>query len=128
MQATEARPEWIVCHQVTRPASGPLVRCPRRGAVLTEECLRCRFLVTSSMERTFGPWCEASPLGLQPALAPDLEPTGAPAGVPRNPRPETPPSWPLQLPVLVPVGPSIRAAEPAVRPAAAVPSGQPIGT
>lgn len=122
MQATEARPDWIVCYQVTRTASGLLVRCPRRGMVLSEDCLRCRFLTTSSVERTIGPWCEASPLALPPAVEP-------PAVEPRaTPRPETPPAWPLQLPVLVPVGPGVRAAEPAVRPAAAVPSGQPIGT
>lgn len=125
MQATEARPEWIVCYQITRPASGPLVRCPRRGMVLSDECLRCRFLTTSSVERTIGPWCEAVPLALPPAV----ELPVIPAGLPRaTPRPEMPPAWPLQLPVLVPVGPGVGAAEPAVRPAVAVPSGQPIGT
>ena len=123
MQATEARPEWIVCYQVTRTASGPLVRCPRRGTVLSEECLRCRFLTTSSVERSVGPWCEASPLALPPAVELPM----VPAGLPRQ-RPAMPRAWPLQLPVLVPVGPGVRAAEPAVRPAAAVPSGQPIGT
>jgi hypothetical protein len=117
VQATEARPEWIVCYQITRTTSGPLVRCPRRGMVLSEECLRCRFLTTSSVERTIGPWCEASPLALPPAVEP--RPT---------PRPEMRPDWPLQLPVMVPVGPGVWAVEPAVRPAAAVPSGQAIGT
>lgn len=124
MQATEARPEWIVCYQVTRTASGPLVRCPKRGTVLSEVCLRCRFLTTSSVDRTYGPWCEASPLELRPAV----EAPAVPVAIPRSPRPETAPTWPLQLPVLVPVGPGIRTDEPAVRPAAAVPSGHAIGT
>jgi hypothetical protein len=51
-------PEWVVCHQVTREVAGVLVRCPARGQVLGDECLRCRFLTTSSVERTEGPWCE----------------------------------------------------------------------
>lgn len=124
MQAAEVRPEWIVCHQVTRGASGPLVRCPRRGAVLVEDCLRCRFLTSSSVERSFGPWCETAP----PALRPALGPAEMPAATPARPQPDRRRTWPLELPVLVPVGPGIRAAEPAVRPAAAVPSGQAIGT
>ena len=124
MQAAEVRPEWIVCNQVTRIASGPLVRCPQRGKVLSDACLRCRFLTTSSLERTFGPWCDASPSTLRPALAP----AETPAANPGRPQPDRRRTWPLELPVLVPVGPGIRPAEPAVRPAAAVPSGQPIGT
>lgn len=113
MQAEGARPEWVVCHQVMRSAAGLLVRCPQRGQVLSDDCLRCRFLTTSSVERTFGPWCEADPALSTPSVEQPL--TGVRS------------SWPLSLPQLVPVGPGI-AAEPAVRPAAPVPSGQPIGT
>jgi hypothetical protein len=116
------RPAWVVCHQVTRSAAGLLVRCPQRGQVLSEDCLRCRFLTTSSVERSVGPWCEAAPPDLLPARE-------LPAAAPplRPPDPARPIS-PLDLPILVPVGPGIRVAEPAVRTAAGVPSGQPIGT
>jgi hypothetical protein len=61
-------PEWVVCHQVTREVAGLLVRCPARGPVLGDECLRCRFLTTSSVERTEGPWCE---IGEPPARRPE---------------------------------------------------------
>jgi hypothetical protein len=115
------RPEWVVCHQVTRSAAGLLVRCPQRGQVISEDCLRCRFLTTSSVERTLGPWCEADPRELVPALEqPAVAARSAPALRTRRP-------WPLDLPELVPVAPGVEA-EPAVRPSAPVPSGQPIGT
>jgi len=114
------RPEWVVCHQVTRSAAGLLVRCPQRGQVISEDCLRCRFLTTSSVERTLGPWCEADPWEIVPALE-------QPAVAPQPALPPRRRSWPLNLPELVPVGPGVEAA-PAVRPSAPVPSGQPIGT
>jgi hypothetical protein len=120
VQAFEEMPEWVVCHQVTRSAAGVLVRCPTRGAVLSQDCLRCRFLTSSSVERTAGPWCEAAPLAILPAVEP-------PAEIARRAPGPRPRPWPLDLPVLVPVGPGVEA-EPAVRPAEPVPSGQLIGT
>jgi hypothetical protein len=114
------RPEWVVCHQVMRSAAGLLVRCPQRGQVMSEDCLRCRFMTTSSVERTFGPWCEADPTEIVPALE-------QPAVVAQPALPVRRRSWPLDLPQLVPVGAGVEV-QPAVRPAEPVPSGQPIGT
>lgn len=122
MQAIVEVPEWVVCHQVTRCAAGLLVRCPTRGQVLSDECLRCRFLTTSSVERTVGPWCELPEPGSRPVIAPAVAfparvvvPAAAVAvAVARRPR--------------VPVGPGIRVARRAVRPSRRVPSGQAIGT
>lgn len=88
-------PEWVVCHQVTREVAGLLVRCPARGAVLGDECLRCRFLTTSSVERTKGPWCELAeppsdrpePVAVQPPVRVAVGPgMGAPPAV-RTPEP-----------------------------------------
>jgi len=142
MQAADRYPEWVTCHQVTRSAAGALVRCPRRGLVLTDDCLRCRFLTFSSIERSTGPWCEvpATPLGpaVERPVEPPLDaPREAPFELPpRAPRPGRRP-WPLDLPLVaagsvaaasgggatarVAVGPGRRA--PAVRPAEPVPSG-----
>lgn len=83
-------PEWVVCHQVTREVAGLLVRCPARGTVIGDECLRCRFLTTSSVERTEGPWCELAepssdrpePVVVQPPVRVAVGPgTSAPPAV-----------------------------------------------
>jgi hypothetical protein len=121
------RPAWVVCHQVTRSAAGLLVRCPQRGQVLSEDCLRCRFLTTSSVERSVGPWCEAGPAEMVRAAEPPGQELPA-AAPPPSPPDRRRPISPLDLPILVPVGPGIRVAEPAVRTTAAVPSAQAIGT
>lgn len=97
-------PEWVVCHQITREVAGVLVRCPTRGPVLGDECLRCRFLTTSSVERTEGPWCEVADFP-----APRTEPIA------------------VQPPVRVAVGPG-RSAPPAVRNPEPVHAAQAIGT
>lgn len=103
MQAVVELPEWVVCHEVTRDVSGLLVRCPTRGSILSDECLRCRFLTTSSVERTEGPWCEIA----EPAA----------------PRVARLPAWSE----LRPMGPGLPTV-PAVRPPEPVPSVQTIGT
>lgn len=124
MQAIVETPEWVVCHQITRCTAGLLVRCPTRGPILSDECLRCRFMTTSSVERTVGPWCELPEPGTRRVVAPvraaapvppaRTVPLVAAIAVARRPR--------------VPVGPGIRVARPAVRPSRRVPSGQAIGT
>ena len=74
-------PEWVVCHEVTRDVAGLLVRCPSRGKVLGDECLRCRFLITSSVERTRGPWCElAEPTTSRRVAIPVDRPARHPVG------------------------------------------------
>jgi hypothetical protein len=98
-------PEWVVCHQVTREVAGLLVRCPARGTVLGDECLRCRFLTTSSVERTEGPWCELA----------------EPAAMEREP-------IAVQPSQRVPVGPGIPLAAPAVRTPEPVQAARVIGT
>ena len=97
-------PDWVVCHAVTRDVAGLLVRCPARGPVLSDECLRCRFLTTSSVERTAGPWCELAepPVAQSVAIA-------------------------VQLPVRQAVGPG-RVSLPAVRTPLPVQAARPIGT
>jgi hypothetical protein len=97
-------PEWVVCHQVTRDVAGVLVRCPTRGPILSDECLRCRFLTTSSVERTVGPWCELAETPAERLVA-----------------------LPIGPPALRPMGPAT-VGMPAVRPAPPVPSAHTIGT
>jgi hypothetical protein len=129
VQATVEVPEWVVCHQVTRCAAGLLVRCPARGPVLSDVCLSCRFLTTSSVERTVGPWCELPEPGGQRVVVPARSAVPAPTFAP--PPPRTVPSV-AAIAVArrprVPVGPGFRVARPAVRPSRRVPSGQAIGT
>ena len=126
-------PEWVVCHQVTRCAAGPVMRCPTRGPVPRDECLRCRFLTTSSLERSAGPWCELPDAVAGRAVAPArvAVPVAAAAPATKNERParrvSTVPVAVVRRP-RVPVGPGIRVARPAVRPSRRVPSGQAIGT
>lgn len=117
MGVGEARVSWIVCHQATRSVSRAQVRCPMRGIVSCAACLACRFLTTSSVEREFGPWCEAWPMPHRVARPARVRvPLSIAAEAPAMP----PADWPLRLPVLV--------ARPAVHPPAPVPSGHLIGT
>lgn len=89
-------PEWVVCHQVTREVAGLLVRCPARGAVLGDDCLRCRFLTTSSVERTEGPWCE---LAVAPPARSEPLARQHPVRVPVGPGAEAPPAVGTPQPV-----------------------------
>ena len=52
------RLQWIVCRRETRGVEGDRVACPLRGAIPETVCLACRYLMTSSMERTEAGWCE----------------------------------------------------------------------
>jgi len=100
---TEAlRLRWIVCGAETRPVTGQLVACPAGRLVTGASCLECRFLVTSSVERTGAGWCElpepsSGQLGVVAAHARSL----APVRMARF----SPPSTELQpsLPVVVPI-------------------------
>ena len=95
MQAMGDLPDWVVCHEVTRNAAGVLVRCPARGPVLSDECLRCRFLTTSSVERTAGPWCElaeppalrSEPIAVQPPARRAVGPGAVSLPAVRTPEP-----------------------------------------
>lgn len=60
------RLQWIVCGRETRGVEGDRVACPLRGAIPEAVCLACRYLMTSSGERTDAGWCEL------PAEAPDV--------------------------------------------------------
>lgn len=104
MPAIGEHPEWVVCHEVTRVVAGVLVRCPARGPVLSDECLRCRFLTTSSVERTAGPWCELAEPGATRHVA-----------------------LPIERSVRQPLGPG-NVSLPAVRTPARVQLARPIGT
>lgn len=117
MGVGEAKVSWIVCHQATRSVSRAQVHCPMRGVVSCAACLACRFLMTSSVEREFGPWCEAWSTPHRVA-----RPVRARVPVPIAAEPLAPPpaDLPLRLPVLV--------VRPAVHPPAPVPSGHLIGT
>lgn len=50
---------WVVCHAQTRVVLRRTVACPAGGRVPDLECLGCRYLVTSSVERSADGWCEA---------------------------------------------------------------------
>jgi len=52
------RMQWVVCRRETRGVDGDRVACPLRGAVPEAVCLACRYLMTSSLERTEIGWCE----------------------------------------------------------------------
>lgn len=118
MHVEEWKLTWVVCHSQTRSVTRSTVSCPLRGTVDCSRCLGCRFLMTSSVERSIETWCSAWPA--PPAITPRA-PLRIPIAVvpPPQPMPITPAEWPLRLPVL---------AGPAVRPPEAVPSGHPIGT
>jgi hypothetical protein len=133
VQAIVEVPEWVVCHQVTRCAAGLLVRCPTRGPILSDECLRCRFMTSSSVERTAGPWCELPEPEIQRAVAQVRTAAPAasvPSSAPVPPARTVPPVAAIAIArrPRVAVGPGIRVARPAVRPSRRVPSGQAIGT
>ena len=49
---------WIVCRAETRPVTGQLIACPAGRLVTGATCLECRFLMTSSLERSGAGWCE----------------------------------------------------------------------
>src|SRR3990170_3255984 len=79
MARTPANLDWVVCHATTRLVLRRGVACPTRGRVPGLECLGCRYLMTSSLERSEVMWCEArGPVAiLRGALqgrAPKLEP------------------------------------------------------
>jgi len=57
--AAPPRAGWVVCEGATRPVVDAVVACPRRGRISAVECLGCRLLVTSSMERRNLGWCLA---------------------------------------------------------------------
>ncbi|MEO7332533.1 MAG: hypothetical protein ABIZ71_01180, partial [Gemmatimonadales bacterium] len=50
---------WVICHSETRIVVRSSVACPARGRVPGIDCLGCRHLVTSSVERSADWWCEA---------------------------------------------------------------------
>ena len=88
MARTAANLDWVVCHATTRLVLRHSVACPTRGRVPGLECLGCRYLMTSSLERSEVMWCEArGPVAiLRGALqgrAPKLEPDRLAAGLER---------------------------------------------
>jgi hypothetical protein len=78
------RLQWIVCRLETRGVERDRVACPLRGAVPEAVCLACRYLMTSSLERTEVGWCEApmEPAGVP--LAPHRRSTRAPRPSPSS--------------------------------------------
>ncbi len=59
MAAGPSNLDWVVCHAGTRLVVRRHVACPARGRVPGLECLGCRYLTTSSLERSEAMWCEA---------------------------------------------------------------------
>lgn len=51
---------WVICHAQVRVVVRRGVACPARGRVPGIECLGCRYLMTSSAERSLAGWCEAA--------------------------------------------------------------------
>jgi hypothetical protein len=64
MSSTPRGLAWVVCRDETRPVVRRSVACPLRGATAGIVCLGCRYLVTSSLERSQAGWCEADPIDL----------------------------------------------------------------
>jgi hypothetical protein len=93
---------WIVCRAETRPVTGQLVACPAGRRVTGATCLECRFLMTSSVERSGVGWCELpEPSSGQPGVAATQARRLAPVRMARF----SPPPTELQpsLPVVVPI-------------------------
>jgi hypothetical protein len=66
MSRTPVGLAWVVCRGETRPVVRRSVACPLRGATPGIVCLGCRYLVTSSLERSRVGWCEADPVERPP--------------------------------------------------------------
>jgi hypothetical protein len=64
MSRTPVGLAWVVCRGETRPVVRRSVACPLRGATPGIVCLGCRYLVTSSLERSMSGWCDANSLDL----------------------------------------------------------------
>lgn len=52
---------WVVCRGETRSVAHRSVACVAGGRVPLSRCLDCRYLETSSSERTRDRWCSAVP-------------------------------------------------------------------
>lgn len=84
---TESRQlQWVVCRAETRSVDADVVACPVGVIVSGRSCLDCRFLVTSSLERSQAGWCavpEDQAPGVAVARRRELAPVlMAPASVP----------------------------------------------
>ena len=78
------RLQWIVCRLETRGVEGDRVTCPLRGSIPETVCLACRYLMTSSLERTEVGWCELPVAGPRVPLAPRRRSTRSPRRSPSS--------------------------------------------
>ena len=93
---------WIVCRAETRPVTGQLVACPAGRLVTGATCLECRFLMTSSVERSGAGWCELPELSsTQLSVVAEQARRLAPVRMaqPSPPVPELQPAVPMVAPM-----------------------------